>query len=101
MHEDVDVGKVIVLVDDVSEVDHDFVPFVLGRAEGRGGVVDYVYRCANLVIVVEGVGDPAYVLLRCSCYDKHLGISCLGSFENPGLETANREEALKVICPLH
>lgn len=33
VHEYVDVGELIVEIDDVAEIDHDFVTFVLGRTK--------------------------------------------------------------------
>jgi len=42
MHEDHDIGHVIVVIDDVGQIDHNFVTFVSGRVEGRLGVVGNV-----------------------------------------------------------
>ena len=42
MHEDHDIGQVVVVIDDVGQVDHNFVTFVSGRVEGRFGVVGNV-----------------------------------------------------------
>jgi nucleoside phosphorylase len=58
VHEDVDVGQVIVVIDDISQVDHDFVAFIFRGMERRRWIIGYVDSGLNAVRAIEGPSDP-------------------------------------------
>ena len=86
VHEDVDVGQLVVVVNDVREIDHDFMPFVLRWMKLRRSVV-YTIDCRVYVFVVaEILMDPRYVLFFRFRDDNHFRISSSHCFECAILE---------------